>query len=69
VNEHVTIFDKQYSTEKAAEALAVNWAVITGACNACRHMKICTSDMSVFLWETFPHDAPCMVKMREEETE
>ena len=69
MNKHVTIFDKPYSAEKQAEGLAVNWAVITGACNYCRHVKICSSELSDYLWETFPHDAPCMVKMREGETE
>jgi len=66
MNKHVVMFDKAYSPEETAEGLAVHWAAITGACSSCKHYGICTSDLGQ-LWKTMPHDAPCMVYMRESE--
>lgn len=52
---NAVIFDKQYSQEKIKEALGVNMAVITGACNKCPYLRKCESD-NTFI---FPKDAYC----------
>ena len=58
---NAVIFDKPYSAEKIAEGKAVQWAVFSGSCNKCKHLKQCVSDNSF----VFPQNAPCMVKKAE----
>lgn len=55
---NVVIFDKPYSAEKIAEGRAVQWAVVNGACNMCKHLQQCESDNKF----EFPQNAPCMIK-------
>ena len=57
----ITIFDAPYPAEKQAEGIAVNWAVLSGACNTCPYLSRCESDESFF-----PHsNAACMVRKDE----
>lgn len=57
---NAVIFDKTYSPDKIDEGLAVNWALLSGACNKCKYLKQCESGNSIF-----PEDAPCMKKKAE----
>ena len=41
---NVVIFDKPYSEDKIAEGRAVQWAVVSGACNRCNHLQKCEND-------------------------
>ena len=56
VNDYTTIviFDREYPMEKQAEGIAVNQAVLTGACNQCGFLARCSTDDSfkppVFAW-------------------
>lgn len=61
MDKDTVIFDKPYSKEKNAEGLGVNWALITGACNACKFLEQCSTDRDF----EFPNYAPCMVKKTE----
>ena len=58
---HIQIFDKPYPPEKAAEARAVSWAVLSGACDKCGALAQCSTD-SNFKPAIF---APCMRKKAE----
>ena len=42
--------------EKEAEACAVNWAVLSGACDRCRYLRLCSSGLAANL----PSDAACI---------
>ena len=55
---NVVVFDKLYSGEKIAEGRAVQWAVLSGACNKCKYLSQCESDNNF----EFPQNAPCMIK-------
>jgi len=52
------IFDKPYTPEKIAEGRAIQWAVVSGACNKCKHKKQCENDSDF----AFPQNTPCMKK-------
>lgn len=54
----VIVFDKPYSSDKIAEGRAIQWAVVSGACNKCDYLRRCEND--VFF--KFPQNAPCMIK-------
>ena len=58
---NLVIFDKPYSDEKVAEGRAVQWAVISGACNKCKHLQQCESSNNF----EFPKNSPCMIKKAE----
>lgn len=51
-------FDKPYSADKIAEGRAIQWAIVSGACNKCDYYRKCEKD--VFF--KFPQNAPCMIK-------
>ncbi len=55
------LFDKPYSADKIAEALAVQWAVVNGACDNCMYLENCASNKNF----KFPQDALCMLKKGE----
>lgn len=57
----ITIFDKPYSKKKQAEGQAVAWAVASGACNLCKHLKVCSNYRSFVP----PGGAACMKKKAE----
>lgn len=57
----ITMFDRPYPADKQMEGQAVSWAIVSGACNKCRHLRRCSSDRSF----SFPEDAACMKKKRE----
>ena len=50
----IVVFDKPYSADKIAEGRAVQWAVISGACDNCMYLKECASDKNF----KFPLNAP-----------
>lgn len=58
---NVVIFDKPYSEETIAEGRAVQWAVVSGSCNRCKHLQQCESDNNF----EFPQNAACMIKKAE----
>ncbi len=58
---NVLIFDRPYPPEKTAMMRAVNWAILTGACNKCRHRRKCSISDKL----KFPKRAPCMKKKAE----
>ncbi|MBP3939477.1 MAG: hypothetical protein IK955_08705 [Clostridia bacterium] len=58
---NTVIFDKPYSADKIAEGRAIQWAVVSGACNKCDYLRRCESD--VFF--QFPQNAACMIKKNE----
>lgn len=58
---NILIVDKPYPPEKMAEARAVNWAVLSGACDKCGALAQCSTDTN-FKPSIF---APCMVKKAE----
>lgn len=58
---NVVIFDKPYSEDKIAEGMAVQWAVLSGACNECKYLKQCSNDSGF----VFPENAACMEKKAE----
>ena len=58
---NVLIFDKPYPPEKTAMMRAVNWAILTGACNECRHRRKCSLNSKF----KFPKRAPCVKKKAE----
>lgn len=58
---NITIFDRPYPADKQAEGLAVQWAVMSGACDKCRSLKRCESDATF----VFPSGAACMVRKGE----
>ena len=58
---NVIIFDKPYSAEFTAEAHAVQWAVMSGACDKCKYKQECEN--SKFF--KFPKRAACMQKKKE----
>lgn len=61
MDKNIVMFDKPYSEDKTAEGLGVNWALITGACNACKFLEQCSTDSNF----QFPNYAPCMAKKSE----
>jgi predicted metal-binding protein len=61
MNEHITIFDKQYSDYKQAEGIGVSFAFVTGACNNCESLTECSNNEAF----VFPENAPCMIRKRE----
>ena len=61
MSSNVVIFDKPYSDEKIAEGVAVQWAVVSGACNSCNHLQQCESNNNF----KFPNNAPCTIKKSE----
>lgn len=61
MSSNVVIFDKPYSDEKIAEGRAVQWAVVSRACNRCNHLQQCESNNNF----EFPQNAPCMIKKAE----
>lgn len=61
MTDNVVIFDKPYSDEKIAEGRAIQWAVVSGACNWCKYLPQCEKDENF----EFPPDAPCMLKKLE----
>lgn len=58
---NVVIFDKPYSENKIAEGRAIQWAVVNGICNECKHLRECENNSNF----KFPHNAPCMIKKSE----
>lgn len=58
---HITIFDKEYDREKSAEALGIGASAISGECDTCPSVAVCSSNGSF----VFPTDAACMVHKRE----
>lgn len=58
---NILIFGKAYIRDKQAEGVGVNWAVVSGACNACPYLARCESDRSF----KFPEDAACIGKKNE----
>ena len=58
---NVTIFDRPYPADKQAEGMAVQWAVVSGACDKCQYLKRCESDAAF----VFPAMAACMVRKNE----
>lgn len=50
------IMDDSIPKEKVKEAMAIQTAVLTGACNTCFYLPQCESDSSF----KFPADAACM---------
>lgn len=58
---NVVIFDKPYSEDKIAEGRAVQWAVVNGDCNWCKHLQQCERDNNF----KFPQNAACMIKKAE----
>lgn len=57
----ITAFDRPYPADKQAEGIAVSWAVVSGACNKCKHLNRCERD-GKFLP---PSGAACMIKKAE----
>ena len=57
----ITMFDKLYPADKQAEGRAISWAITSGACNSCLHLRRCSSDNRF----VFPSDAACMKKKKE----
>lgn len=60
-NLNVLFLPDGLNMEKQAEGCAINWAVYSGACKRCGHLKRCENDRSF----TFPTEAPCMKKKQE----
>ena len=60
-NLNVLLLPDGLKMEKQAECCAINWAVYSGACNRCRHLKRCENDRGF----TFPAEAACMKKKQE----
>ncbi len=58
MDNNMVVFDKPYPTEKIAEGMAVNWAVVNGACEECINLNQCASERDF----KFPIDSPCMIK-------
>lgn len=58
---NVIIFDKPYSAEFIAEAKAIQWAVMNGACDRCNHRYECENKRNFI----FPKRADCMKKKAE----
>ncbi len=58
---NTVIFDKPYSADKVAEGRAVQWAVVSGACDKCDYLKKCETDNGF----VFPKNSPCMIKKAE----
>ncbi len=58
---NVVIFDKPYSKDKIAEGRAIQWVVVNGVCNECKHLQQCENDNNF----EFPKNAPCMIKKLE----
>lgn len=57
----VIIFDKPYSAEFIAEGRAIQWAVMSGACDKCNHRYECENKRNFI----FPKRADCMKKKAE----
>lgn len=55
---NATIFDRPYPADKQAEGMAVQWAVVSGACDKCKYLKRCENDAAF----VFPSAADCMVR-------
>lgn len=60
-NSSVVVFDNPYSADKTAEGLAIQWAVMSGACNSCKNLYECESKSNF----VFPKRAACMKKKAE----
>lgn len=58
---NIVIFDKPYSVNKIAEGRAVQWAIVNGVCNECKHLRECESNNNF----KFPNNTPCMIKKSE----
>lgn len=58
---NICIFDKPYSKDEIAEGRAIQWAVISGACNVCKYLTECTRNRDF----VFPEKAACMKKKAE----
>lgn len=56
----IAVLDKNIPKGKMTEAMAIQRAVISGACNKCQHLKQCEKDETF----KFPKDAECMKIMR-----
>lgn len=52
----MVLFVDKYPADMQAEGIAINNAVLSGACNSCRYLPRCCSDDSFKL----PSDAACM---------
>lgn len=50
------LFVDEYPADMQAEGIAINHAVLSGACNSCRYLLRCCSDDNFKL----PADAACM---------
>ena len=50
------VMDNSVPKEKIKEAMAIQTAVLTGACNKCVYLPQCETDETF----KFPNDAPCM---------
>ena len=57
---HITIFDKAYSSDKIAEGQAVTQAMLNGDCNRCAYYLKCSSNEDF----EFPENAPCMQRKK-----
>lgn len=57
----VIIFNRPYSAEFIAEAKAIQWAVMNGACDKCNHRYECENKRNF----KFPKRADCMKKKSE----
>ena len=55
------IFDREYPPEKIAEGRAINWAVLSGACDNCGFIEECRTNRLF----KFPDSAACMKKKKD----
>ncbi len=58
---NIHIVDKPYPPDKMAEARAVNWAVLSGACDKCGALAQCSTNSNFKPAAFFP----CMIKKTE----
>ncbi|MBQ3006783.1 MAG: hypothetical protein IJD78_04390 [Clostridia bacterium] len=58
---NILIFDKPYPPDLIAEGQAIQWAVMSGACDRCSHRYECEHNRNF----KFPKRADCMKKKAE----
>lgn len=58
---NIIMFDKPYSADEIAEGRAIQWAVVSGACNRCQHKRECENNSKF----KYPPLAPCTIKKYE----
>lgn len=58
---NILVFGGAYPPEVKDKSSAVNWAVLTGACDRCKHLSVCSTNKRFVP----PSDTACMKKKAE----